>query len=336
MTDFIVSCAFLLLALVFVLMRKAYFAYPEHELKRRAASGDGFAHAVYPVVAYGPALRALLWLLMGISGATALVLLDQFAPLWIDAALIVLWLWLAFSWIPNSRPSEFSMHLALAAAPLFNWLLNWSYPLFKQFGKLQRLYEAPHTGIYEGEDLRALLQRQARQSDNRISATQLGRLGKLVEFEQAKVGDYFRPWKESLKLTLDEQVSPKLLDEMHRSQQSAFAVVKKSGSKDIVGLLTKDSVGLKSQGKVSDYLHENAEFIDEDGSIEDALKLFAFGGQPMLIVRDKDGEVSGTLGLKEALGALLAPDASIVRGKEDKEPVPAKEESELEEAAEKA
>lgn len=308
MSDFIAACVCLVLALAVVMLRKAYFNYPEFELKRRAATGDSFARAVYPAVAYGYEFRALLWLLLAVLSAVAIVLFDHIAPLGIDVILVIIWLGLAFSWLPNTRPTRANLRLAELLAPFFTWLLNWSYPAVKQLAKLQKHYRSEHTGVYETDDLRRLLQAQARQPDNRIPVEQLSRLAKLVEFERSSVGAYLKPWKDTLKLAPEDSIGPKLLDEMHRSNQSAFIVTKSKNSRVVNGILAKDRVGLNSSGKVADYMMSDFESISEDASIEQALAQFAHGSALLLVVLDKEEQPVGILTLKEALSELLLPE----------------------------
>lgn len=304
MRDLIAACVCLAVALVMLILRKAYFNLPVYELKRRARRGDDFAKAVYPAIAY-PAFRGFLWLLMVIASSAGLILLSRELPLWLAVIPAVMWMWLVFSWIPNRHIAAISYKTAKVMTPFFAWFVTNTYPGLKQLERVQKSYLPSHTKIYEGEDLRTFLQRQARQEDNRISPAQLARLFKLIDFESAKVKDFYRPWSQTLKFMPGDVVGPKLLDEMHKAQQSAFLVVKNRNSRQVMGVLNQSSVGLHSTGKVCDHMEEDVETINEHEPIEAAFSQFAASSTTLIIVTDKESEVVGVLTLKDALKALL-------------------------------
>ena len=307
MDIFYVAIVCLLLALMASILRRAYYDLPVYELKRRAAGGDKFAQAIYPAVAY-PSLRGLLGLLLAVFSALGLILLNRHIALTYGIVVASLWLWLVYSWIPNRPVSKISRYLARISAPFFVWLFNWSHPALKHLERVQKHYEPPHTQLYEIDDLRRFLHHQARQPDNRISARQLMRLGKLVAFEEAQVGHFSRPWKSSLRVVETDMVGPKLLDEMHRSKQTAFAVTKHKNSHQIIGALSRDALSLESEGQVRDYMRTDIESIGRDEPIESALIRFAQTTTPLLVVLDKENEAIGTLCLSDALDALLVID----------------------------
>jgi CBS domain containing-hemolysin-like protein len=304
MSNLFIAGICLALALLMLMLRKAYFSLPAYELKRRALGGDKLAKEIYPAVAY-PSLRGLLWLVMTILGVSFLVLISRQFNLVVSIAVAVIWIWLVYSWLPNRRTSRIDYQLAGLTAPMFTWLLNWANPALKQFERLQGRYNVEHTKVYEYEDLRRFLRLQAQQADNRISAQQLTRLSKLVSFEGAQVSHFFKPWKETIKLAESDMIGPKLLDELHHSKQLSFAVTKQKNSHQICGVLSRDVVGLSSEGRVADYMRKDFVTILRDDSIEEALRLFARSSVPLLVVLDKESEAVGTLSLKDALNALL-------------------------------
>ena len=127
---------------------------PLYELKRRAAAGEKFAHAIYPAVAY-PSLRGLLGLLLAFFSALGLILLNRHIALVYGLIVASIWLWLVYSWIPNRPVAKVSRYFARLAAPFFIWLFSWSHPAFKHLERLQKHYEPTHTQLYEIEDLLA-------------------------------------------------------------------------------------------------------------------------------------------------------------------------------------
>lgn len=311
MVTFIVGSICLLLALCLIVLEKSYFDIPAHEVKRQAIKGDSYASMIYPLIAYGRTLRSILLLMILLFSAIGLVLFARLAPVWLAIILVIVLLWLAFNWLPNADISKTSKRLTKLFSPILLWLVNRVYPLVVKIDGFFNDNKAKHTGIYELEDLKEIINRQAVQQDNRISDLQLGRLAKLLVFESTTVGKYMTPLKGIMTIAADEPIGPILLDDMHNSGQVAFPVTVKKNDPKLVGILNKDDVGLKSQGKVADYMHEPVIYINEDEPIENALAKFSLSGRALLIVNNHKHQTVGVLTLKDALSSILSPDTSI-------------------------
>ena len=307
MIDFIIGLICLILAQLIIQVRKAYFALPLNEVRRRAIKGDKFYQTIYPVVSYSPTLRILLWIKLALLSSIALVLFARIAPIWLGVVLVLGWLALAFSWLPNSKISKSSIYITEFVTPFFAWFLNWSYPLVKELDRLANIYPNAHTGLYELEDLHQVLSRQSAQADNRISELQLGRARKLLSFENATADQYLKSWKSVMKVADSDLIGPKLLDELHKSGQIAFPVTKGSNQKQAIGVLYKDDIGINSQGKVSDYMHSPIKTVSEHEKIESVLAKFSLSGQNLFMVVNKAHDIVGVLSLKDALSSLLSP-----------------------------
>jgi CBS domain containing-hemolysin-like protein len=310
MVDFIVAVICLLLALVVIALSKVYFGVPLYELRRRALKGEAFASTIYPVAAFGPALRATFWLLLALFSAVALVLMARLAPTWLGFCLVIGWIWLAYAWLPNAKHSALTRRVTLSLNPLINRLAHFGYPLIKNTARVTGFPGETHTGMYETEDLLGVLERQERQLDNRIDPRQLSRLKQVIAFEQTKAGKFVIPWSKVMKLNPDDPIGPKLLDEMHHTKQLAFPVCRDKAGKIVEGILLKDALGLSSGGYVKDHMSARVGWLNRNQPMEAALAKFALELQPLLIVTGKNKEILGILTLKDALGSLLAVETS--------------------------
>jgi len=311
MVTFILGSICLILALSLIVLEKSYFDIPAHEVKRQAMKGDRYASMIYPLVAYGKTLRSVLLVMIILFSAIGLVLFARLAPIWLAIILVIVLLWLAFNWIPNADISKTSKRLTKLFSPILLRLVNRVYPVVLKLDGFFNNNKTPHTGIYELEDLKEIITRQALQQDNRISDLQLGRMAKLLVFESTTVGKYKTAWKGIMTIAANEPIGPILLDDMHNSGQVAFPVTIKKNDPKLVGILNKDDVGLKSQGKVADFMHEPVIYINEDEPIENALAKFSLSGRPLLIVNNHKHQIVGVLTLKDALSSILSPDSSI-------------------------
>ncbi len=307
MLDFTIAVIGLVLATLSMLSLRAFFGLPIYELKRRAINNDAYAKAVYPVAAYGPVLEAILWLVIVLAGGLALVLFDRLAPVWLAVGLLAVWLWMSYAWLGEMANSGFGRRITKLSAVFFGWILQWAYRPGKFLAGFLRSNRTKHTGIYESEDLYALLLKQETQADNRMTQLQLGRLHKLLVFETANVSHYMVAWNQVMSLHADEPIGPKLLDDMHKSGQTVFPVYASQKSKTLVGTLNRDDVGLKTEGTLADYMRTPVRYLSQDESMESALAKFALSGQTLFVVTAQDRKPVGILTLKDALGSILTP-----------------------------
>ena len=311
MIDFIIACICLILAWQVILLRRAYFSKPVYEVRRQATSGNGFARLIYPVVAYGPTVRAMLWLVLGVLTAIALVLLARLAPIWLGICLLAVWLWLAFSWIPNRRVGALGRQSARMATPVLIWFLNWSYPTMRFLEKLTGRYLPPHTGIYESTDLHRLLHQTAAQPDNRITTEELNGIKKLLTFKLANVTGYLQPWQQVVKVYEDETISPKMLDDLHKSGQAIFPVLNSKAVPRPTGWLYWEDIGLESRGTVHDYMRRPVRYVNEAETLNKVLAKFSLSGSSVFATVNAKQKITGILSLKGVLEALVNLDASV-------------------------
>ena len=311
MIDFIIACVCLVLAWQVILLRRVYFSKPVYEVRRQATSGNGFARLIYPVIAYGPTVRATLWLLLGVLTAAALVLLAKLAPVWLGICLVAVWLWLAFSWIPNRRVGAMSRQSARLATPMIIWFLNWSYPLMRHLEKLTGRYWPEHTGIYESEDLHRLLRQTAAQPDNRLTEQELKGLKQLLSFKTARVLKYIRPWKLTVKVYEDETISPKLLDDLHKSGQAVFPVLYSKAVPRPTGWLYWEDIGLDSRGTAKDHMRTPIRYINELETLDKALAKYSLSNSSVFVAVNEQRKVTGVLNLWDVLKALVSLDDEV-------------------------
>jgi CBS domain containing-hemolysin-like protein len=120
-----------------------------------------------------------------------------------------------------------------------------------------------------------------------------------------------RPRKSIKLVSEDEVVGPMLMDELHKTGQTDFPVVKgsaKASSPVITGTLyLKDvvEIGQENKGKVKDLMKPGACFINEACDLSQALDAVLKKHQHQLIVVNNFEEVVGAITLKDLIGQLL-------------------------------
>ena len=296
----------LLIGLFALALQRFYSSVPAKELKRLAARGDHLAEALYRPVAYGSTMRLLLWMVFGI-GMTAGVLLvasglvAPFAFVLIGLALVGVVL------LQSVRLTVRSAKLAVTAAPALSWLLTYVHAPLSHVAKLVSHIRthAPHSGLYEKEDLVDLLHQQKDQVDNRISEHDLELLARAAHFDDAQAADIVLPMSRVKLVSVDDHIGPVLLGELHDSGQNSFLVYEDSQEHVIGTLFLRDAVQAKEGGHVRSLMHPRLCFVHEDFTLRQVLQAFTQTGQFMVVVINAFEEPVGVITLGHLLSQLV-------------------------------
>ncbi len=296
----------LLLAIGGVVVRKTYYYVPVRELKRRAEHGDHLAKKLYPAVAHGSSLRALLWLYIGLTTAASLIVLAKILPVWASLLIVGPILWAAFSWLPASRVTKIGARLTVLVTPAILFILNFLHPLLSRSTDAIQKYTTvnSHTGIYERDDLLKLIEDIEWQKDNRITPEELEIAKRALNFNDYSVSDILTSRKKIKTVLATDTVGPILIDELHKSGQDFVLVRDKKGG-DVVGTLAFSKLGLGSEGKVSDLMNPKIYYIHENDGLGEALHAFFVTNHSLFIVVNSFEEYVGIISVENILKQLL-------------------------------
>jgi len=306
MFGYILAFLLLGLSLLGISLRKTYYYLPPKELKRQAEAGDKLARTLWKAVAYDASLRALLWLWIGLTAAGGFVLLAKVAPPFIAFIATALLLWMAFAWYPRrSRLTGAEARLTRIVTPSLVWLLNYVHPVLdRTVAVLARRYpHEQHTNVYETEDLLEVVRSQRAQTDNRIAPEQLEAVERALTAHHYKVSDVLTPRSEVKTVKDTDIIGLVLLDELHKSGQTIFPVVK-SGTDKTIGALYLDDLNLKTEGKVHDYMQHNVHYLHEDDSLKQALQAFFKTKHQLFVVINSFEEYVGIVTLEHVMQQL--------------------------------
>ncbi len=306
MTSFILATLLLAFGMATIVIRKTYYATPVTELRRRAQQGDKFSKTLYRAVAFQSSLRGLLWIALVVSSAVGFVLLVRVAPIWLSVGLYIVLFWVAWSWIPGSRVTGIGARLTTVATPSIVWFLNYLHPVLSRGTTVvEKRYTAPkHSGIYERDDLIAIIDRQLQQPDNRVTAEELEIASRALHFADHQVADVLTPRKQIKTINADATIGPILIDELHKSGEEVVLV--QDGKKGpIVGSLAFTHLDLKSTGTVRDVMDDSVYFVHEDDSLSEALHAFFVTNRPLFVVVNSAEDYVGIISVQTILEQLL-------------------------------
>ena len=333
MIQFAVALICMLLALLALALQKTYFYLPYKELKRQARYDDPMAKTLFKAAAYGADLKLLLWFITGLLAAVGFVLFDRLAPTLLSLLVVALMLWLGFIWLPRSRLTAVGAHIAIWCTPVVVWLLRTLHPLLKWAVKYIDRYIVPaHTGIYEREDLYALLERQIHQGDNRINDQELEAMRNVLQFGEYTVRDAMIPRRHVKAINVDENIGPIIIDELHASGHARFPVYEDKPT-NIVGTLALESVAdIKHHGKVRDHYDTHIVYAHESDGLAQVVLTFYKSKQRMLIVINSFDEYVGIVTIDDVLKHLVTMAEEEVDDKsDDRKAVAARHKHETEE-----
>jgi CBS domain containing-hemolysin-like protein len=293
------------LALLGVVIRKTYYYLPLLELKRQAEKHDPLASQLYRAVSYGNSLRGLLWLYIGLTSAACITVLARVLPFWASLLVVGPLLWIAFSLIPATRITRIGAKLTTTVTPFIAWLLNYVHPVLSRSADVvERRYISSHTQIFERDDLLELIERQQRQSDNRLSDEELEIVKRALSFSDYKVHDVLTPRKAVKTVLVTDTIGPVLIDDLHKSGQD-YALVREKPKGDFVGSLAFQHLSLQTTGHVKDVMQSTIYYLHENDSLSEALHGFFVTNYPVFVVLNSFEEYLGILTIENVLKQLL-------------------------------
>lgn len=298
-----------LVVLKVCLLQRVYSLLPLYELRRRAHAQDHRAMAIYKVAVREAQLNVLL-LVFGVSASAGLLVMAANYSWWALLITALGLVWVGF-YMPKPKLDGWLWRYAAFTSHATFKIVDFLDPVLKPLSRLLPRPHQAHSRLYEKADLAELISRQSRQADNRISDDDLKSASLALGFGEKLVSAAMTPLKKAHLVSEDDVVGPTLLDELHKSGQSEFAVVKgsvKSRPPQIVGALyLSDIVEIDgaNKGKVAQHMQAGTFFINEACNMYQALEAFLKTHVQLLVVVNKFEEITGVLSLRATLGEAL-------------------------------
>lgn len=307
MLTFIIALILLGLALFGILLRKTYDYMPRKELKRQAQQGDQVAKVLYRAVAYGPSLRLLLWMVIGLAAAGGFVLFVRVSPPLLAFLAVAGLLWYGFVWMPAAPISGIGAKLVIWTTPFIAWLLNLVHPLFLRLNNLvePRRTDMYHTGLYEREDLVEFLELQRSMADSRISESEIDMAIHALTFGDRTVSEVMVPKRVVKMIHADEVVGPILINELHQSGYSRFPVYEGNGDSVIGTLYMRDLVGSRQGGRVHSVMRPDVHYVHEDQDLYRVLHAFIKTKHHLFVVVNSFEEYVGIVTIEDVLEQVI-------------------------------
>lgn len=307
MLGFIISLILIGMALIAIALRKTYAAVPAHELKRQARSGDELAKLMYRAVAYDGSLSVVLWTIVAVCVALSFIILSRDVPPVLAFILEVVVIGYGFMWMPSTDVTRLGLRLVIWLTPLITWFLAKVYPLTGRVAAFVQRHRPVviHTGLYERDDLLALLERQKNQPDSRFSNDELSLLAHALTYSQKTVIDVMVPRRAVTSVAAAEDIGPISMKELYDSGHSRFPVFD-GDPENIVGTLyMRDMVTTNKGGHVRDVMKKDVHYVHEDYSLEQVLHAFLQTKHHLFIVVNTFEEFVGIVTIEDILEQII-------------------------------
>lgn len=134
--------------------------------------------------------------------------------------------------------------------------------------------------------------------DSKIKTEQKEELLHAIQQNSLTVGEVAEKWGKVIKLSAKDKLTPKLIDELFKSEQKVFPVMR--GEDEIAGMVFLDDISVVDQNekKIADYIRSDVAEIEAGAKVRDALQLMAKNELTLLIVR-KNKKLYGTVSLSD-------------------------------------
>lgn len=272
------------------------------EFKRRARSGDIDSAKIYKTVSnysLEPQLLIILVLLFSISLLSRLIIINNGLT---SGVLILTGIYAVVGFFGFFGRG--SIKLASFASPVLNLILNILGPALKQPTKIiNKHVSLGHIkSISSRDELLYLLQSPDTNQylSNQEKKTTIGALS----YAAKKVVDTMVPIGVVKTAKAEEELSPIVINELHDSGYSRFPVV--STGNNVVGVLfMRDAALTKTNKKIADIMHQDVHYINEDQTLQEALKAFLKTKNHMLVVVNSYEDVVGILTFEDVIEQII-------------------------------
>jgi len=276
------------------------------ELKKRAQSGDSHAKVIYSLTSQGREI--LVGCLLGSILATAFITTILNSLVWaflgaIIAALLVVTFGII---VPFVYGTDLGFNLTARLAPVASKILVVLRPIVRPFSTLIDRRLGQRSLLYSKEQLLRIIDDHTKSPYSDISADEAALVRSSLTFGDMKISEIMIPRKMVDAVSVEDDIVPLFLDELHRSGHSRFPVFDPKKDDAIVGTLyVRDLIGGKKSGSVKSLMSSQVYFVHEELDLNHALNAFIKTHHHLFIVVNNFEEFVGILTIEDVLEQVL-------------------------------
>ena len=279
-----------------------------NELRRRAAAGQEEAKKVLEARVHGIKLYLLLWFLFGLTIVTAVIALDDLLPetWWVSAGLsafILICLTFVLPWIRAWSPK---LGLAAQVAPKLDFFFNKIQKVSQIFSPLrlsQKIQSDSLPAVHSKEHLLEILESLRSQTEHPRVLADLELASLTLTFSSKKIKSLMMPIGEMRKVFAQQDITPKLADELNSSGFIIFPVRRAEGDDGYCGILyIRDVKRLsRTNRSIRQTMRPCAGYLHLDSPLSQVVDAFIKTQEQLFFVINDSARIVGLISLSDVL-----------------------------------
>ncbi len=277
-----------------------------YELKKRAQSGDKQAKVIFALTSQGR--EVLVGCLLGSLLATTLLVILLNSAMWSLLAAVMAALLVAVAGIilPFVYGGELGFSLTARLAPIASKILLVLRPISRPLGRMIDRRFGQQSLLYSKDQLLRIIDDHTKSPFADISADEATLVRHSLMFGELKISDIMVPRKIVDTISVEDQLGPLMMDELHKSGHSRFPVYDPEKDDLIVGILyLRDLVGEKRSGSVKKMMSSKVYFVHEELDLNHALNAFIKTKRHLFIVVNNFEDFVGIITIEDVLEQIL-------------------------------
>ena len=280
-----------------------------NELRRRSELGSQVADRVLVARIHGLKLWLFLWFLLGLMIVAMVTALNDLLPFW-PAALISIFVLIFLLFVaPVAKWPAPSLNLAAQAgshlAKVLDKLQIFSR-IFRPLGLSKRISVDAPPNIHSKDHLVEIMRSLSSKTKNKRVLADLNLAISTLTLSSKKIKSLMIPLEKTKKLQAAQNLTPKLIDELHNSGFSLFPV-QRSREESFCGVLHLRDIENLSETSLTVHQAMRAEiyYVYANAPLNQVLDAFLKTQQQLFLVVDQSSQILGLITLKDVLGKYI-------------------------------
>lgn len=302
--------ALLIVSLLLTAMIAAYGTLSTSHLRHWARQHDPAASKLYPLKARGSAAFLTLELFRAILLSITVVFLANNTSAWLAGLVLALIFFIFFALLAQLYLKPVGIQLLIwLSSPILS-VTHALRPVMLPLGSRLDKYLAEEPATLTRSDLRQTL-RNVAPEDTDLTPQELSSLSQILKFSVKNVHDTMLSKRHLSLISINEVLTPVVLDELHKSGQDYFPVMA-TDNKTVDGVLyMQDVMDISHNPSVAATMRK-VQFVDENQLLADVVEQYYATKQPVFIATNGAGNIAGLISmdmvLKEIIGVKPEPE----------------------------
>ena len=277
-----------------------------YELKRKTELGDEQAAAVYPIRRRGNELLVALLLGNVLVNAALTVVLNSFL-VGVIAVIVATFLITTFGEIlPQAFLKKHGLRFGARLSSEINLFLKIVSPITRPVSHvLDRTIGNEEKTVYSKEELLKIMDEHEGE-DSEIEDEDLSIAKHALSFADKHIEDVMLPLDRMIGLKEEDILSPKLLQQLHENEDSAFAVYKGTLDNVIGTLFMRDIIDLdKSKTRVGEVMDPVVFYVKHDQTLDHVLSAFLQTKHHLFVVINRHQKTLGVVTIDDIIDEVM-------------------------------